>query len=102
MTWTFHHPRMTHEHLGLIPSFLIESDPRSAREQINEHYSHGGGWSDFKGFTLNDDNSITYSGDPPLPPRASLKFRHELVVVYDHAWVAIIQPDRTFSIARID
>ena len=94
-------PRMTQEHLGLIPDFLSLADPRSAVEQINECYAFGG-FRPFRGFTLQPDNSLKYPGDPVLKPLAQAQLRHELVVFYCHAWVAVIQPDRSFVVARID
>lgn len=57
---------------------------------------------DFKGFTLADDNSLVYPGDPPVQPLAQAKLRHELVVFYPHSWVAVIQPDRSFEVCRMD
>jgi len=105
--WIFHHPRMTISHLGYIPSFLSLDDPRPAREQIATTYI--GGWHHFHGFTLRHDNSLTYPSDPltypsdpPMRPLASAQFRDELLVFYPHAWFAIIQPDRSFEIARLD
>lgn len=96
------HPNMTEEHLGLIPFWLDVDDPRPASEQIHAHYGHGGGWSPFKGFELKEDNSLTYPGDPPTRPLAQARLRDELIVFYRHAWVAVIQPDRSFEVARID
>ena len=87
---------------GFIPGWLSESDPRPAKEQIHAHYAHGGGWQDFEGFELKPDLSIKYPDDPAYRPRATMKLRKELIVMYDHAWVAIIAPDRSFAIARID
>ena len=99
--WKFLHPNMTMAHLGYIPEWLDQNDPRSAREQLNSGYAFGG-YRPFNGFTLNPDNSLKYPGDPALPARAEYQLRDELVVFYDHAWVAIIQPDRSFVVARID
>jgi len=99
----FLHPRATPEHVGLIPSFLVESDPRPAHEQFHERYSYGGGWFPMKGFKRNPQtNVLSYPGDPPLRPIARIKFRQELILIYEHAIVAIIQPDGTFSAARMD
>lgn len=96
-------PRMTQEHVGFIPFFLDEDDPRPAREQLDAHYQHGGGWSPFKGFTLNPDNSLQYPGDPPTRPLAQTTLHNEeLIVFYDYSWVAIIQPDRSFEVCRMD
>lgn len=88
--------------LGYLPYWLSEADPRPARDQLNEHYQHGGGWNPFTGHTLRNDNSIKYPGDPVLPPRCTARLREETICVYDHAWVAIIQPDRSFEVCRMD
>jgi hypothetical protein len=98
--WELLHPRMTEAHLGFISGWLFDNDPRSTKEQIDYHYVSG--WSHFDGFKLNDDNSLSYPGDPPQMPLAQAKLRNELIVFYPSAWVAVIQPDRSFEVARID
>ena len=98
----FLHPLARPDHVGLIPYWLNEDDPTSARDQFDRNYRHGGGWHPFKGFTLKSDNSISYPGDPNYIPIAQIKFRDELICIYDHAWVAIIQPDRAYEICRMD
>lgn len=102
MTWMLLHPKMTPEHLGLLPGMLDANDPRPAREQLDSNYQHGGGWHPMKGHVLGPDNSLTYPGDPPLPPLAFTRLRDELIVYYDYSFVAIIQPDRTFEVCRMD
>lgn len=88
--------------VGFIPSFVSEQDDRPAAKQIDDAYNYGGGWRSFKGFTLGADNSIKYPGDPAHQPWAVAKFRDETIVVYESGWTAIIQPDRSFEIARLD
>lgn len=51
--------------VGYLPQFMDENDPRPAKEQIHDAYTHGGGWNPFKGFKLRADDSIKYPGDPP-------------------------------------
>jgi hypothetical protein len=104
MTIHFHflHPRMTVEALGFLPDMLDENDPRPAREQLNDNYRHGGGWDPFPGFELNEDNSITYPGDPTLKPLAKAKLRDETILFYPFSGVMIQQPDRSFEICRMD
>jgi hypothetical protein len=96
------HPRATWDHIGMIPYWLSADDPRPAAEQLDGNYGHGGGWRPFEGFRLLDDDSLKYPGDPPLRPIAEMKLRRELILIYQHAWVAIIQPDRTFEACRMD
>lgn len=105
--WEMLHPyqKMTTEQiawrLGYLPYFLSEADPRSAREQLNANYKFGG-WRPFPGFELGADNSLNYPGDPPEFPLAQAKLRDELIVLYPHDWVAVIQPDRSFEVCRMD
>lgn len=103
LTWIMVHPQMTLDHLGYIPSFLNENDPRSAREQFDANYRHGGGWTSFEGFTMLPDNSLSYQGDPPVPLLAYTRLHDkEVIRFYLHSWVAIVQPDGTYDIARLD
>lgn len=96
------HPRAD-DFLGFIPLFLDEGDPRPAAEQFNEAYAHGGGWNSFTGFKMDPVTyGIKYPGDPVIMPVAQASFRDELILVYPYAWVAIVQPDDTYEIARMD
>lgn len=100
--WEGLHPDMTLEHLGLLPGWLDLDDPRPAKDQFNSNYAHGGGWRPMGGFKLHADNSLHYPGDPPLIPLAQCQFRNELIVFYEHSWVAIIHQDRYFEACRMD
>ena len=102
MKWVMKHPRATIDMLGFIPDFLSENDPRPAKEQIAENYSHGGGWNNMKKFKMNPDGNIQYPGDPPLILIAETKLRDELLKFYNGSWLAIIQPDGIFEISRLD
>jgi hypothetical protein len=95
-------PHFYRKDLGFIPEFLSEADPRPASIQLHHNYSHGGGWRPLAGWTLNPDDSIAYPGEPALMPLAKATLRDELILVYRYAWVAIIQPNRTFEVARLD
>lgn len=87
---------------GLLPQMLSVDDPRPAKEQLNTGYSHGGGWHPFQGFTLTEENHLTYPDDPPIRPIAVATLRNELILLYDYSWVAVIQPDRSFEVCRMD
>lgn len=100
--WVYKHPSMSSEQLGELPYMLNSNNPKSAREQLNDGYPHGGGWNPFNGFCLGKNNSLTYPGDPPLKPLAEAKLREETIILYSHSWVAIIQPDRSFEVCRMD
>jgi hypothetical protein len=45
---------------------------------------------------------IQYPNDPPYSPVAYGFLRDELILVFPHAWVAIVQPDGAFAVARMD
>ena len=102
MLWELLHPEMTPEHLGIVPGFLDENDPRPAREQFDERYAHGGGWRPMRGFKLGPRYLLIYPGDPPLVPIARTRLRNELIIMYPYAWVVIVQPDQTFEGCRMD
>lgn len=91
------HPEMW----GFIPGFLDIDDPRDAKEQFNARYI--GGWSPFEGFKFDFDSGVlSYAGDPPMKPLSSLLFREEIILLFDHAWVMVIQPDKSWEICRMD
>ena len=91
---------------GYLPQFLDENDPRPAVEQIHTAYGHSGGWSDFAGFKLvSEENgfySLSYPDDPPTRELSRATLRDEKVILFQHSWVAVIQPDGSFRVARID
>ena len=92
----------TPDDFGLIPLMLNEDDPSPAREQLDRQYQHGGGWQPFAGFKLLRNHSIKYPGDPELKPLAIMRLRGEMIAVYPHAWVMILQKDGSFEICRMD
>jgi len=104
LIWELLHPRMTPEHLGLIPMWIHDEDPDPAWKQIDKNYQHGGGWCHgTMNFEMDMDTHILkYPGDPELRPLAQAELRDELIVFYDHAIVAIVQEDGSFEVARVD
>lgn len=89
--------------VGFIPEFFSEDNPASAKEQIHRAYAHGGGWNPFQGFKMSDDKMrIMYPGDPAFNAIATARMRDETIILYEHEWLAIIQPDGSHEIARID
>jgi len=91
---------------GYILDWLDPHDPTPAKEQIDRNYQHGGGWRDFPGFTVKggDGNKFTlhYPGDPPQREISRLYFGEELVVLFEHSIVMIVQADGSHVIAHID
>lgn len=94
---------ITQEWLGFIPTFINPADPTPAAQQIDANYQHGGGWRPMKGWTLDPDTlAISYKGDETYQPWAIAKHGDERIVFYDCAWIAIVQPDGSFEIDRLD
>lgn len=103
MKWQLLHPKATPAHLGLLPAMLDDRDERTAREQIDANYQHGGGWRPIPEFTMSRLSlAIKYPGDPALTAIATAKLRTETIVFYEGKFVAIIQESGDFEVARID
>lgn len=95
---------------GYIPSFLFTGDKTAkARDLFDRHYISG--WQPFDGFKLTVDRSLPfldgafkfkYPGDPVMRVIAVGKFNDELILMLESEWVAIIQPDNSFEVCRMD
>lgn len=86
---------------GIIPTFIDPADRRTAKAQIAENYV--GGWSPFKGFRFDpNENSLTYPEDEPMFPIDARMFRDELLMIYDSAWVVILEKDGKWEVSRLD
>lgn len=95
--------------LGLLPMMLNPMDVHDAVTQFDRNYAHGGGWHDFEGFTLNKRDSdnplmwwLEYDGDPPMTAIAHTKLHDEIVVLFKHSWVLVLQPNGVYRVARMD
>jgi hypothetical protein len=89
-------------HVGLLPTFLDANDPRPAAEQFQERYLYGG-WRPQEGFTKGRKRyELLFPGDPPLNPIAAMMLGEETIMVYQHGYVAIWQPDGSFEMCRMD
>jgi hypothetical protein len=92
--------------IGYLPHFISENDPRPAREQLDSHYQHGGGWRPLEGWEMvvwgKNGPRIQYPGDPPIEPLAKIELREEQIFIYPYAQVLIMQPDGSFEVARMD
>lgn len=102
MIWLRQHPQANAEaHLGIIPEYFDENDPKPAAQQVSEKYI--GGWLPMKAnYKFLPDGSFVYPGDPPTRLLYVAQFRNEQIRVYEHAWVGIFQPDGSFEISRMD
>lgn len=102
--WELLHPDMTPDHLGFLPHILDSFDPRPTAEQIEDKYAHGGGWRPYGqgAWALDDDRTLHFPNDQALKPIARTFIREEQVYLYDHAVVAVVQPDGSFDVVRLD
>jgi hypothetical protein len=91
---------------GHIPGFLRESDPRPARAQFNRYRGKRGGhggWLSIMGATF--DNAtlmLTLPGETPMAAISALRFRSELLYLFDGNWVCIVQPSGSWEVAKMD
>lgn len=99
--WKLIHRAASFDMLGYVPAFLLDDDPRPAREQFQERYVYGG-WRPIKGFTKDAADGLHYPEDPVLPAVAYRMLRQERIVMYPGAVFAIIQPDGSWDVARLD
>lgn len=99
---TYLHPRVNEFHVGFIPRWLSVRNPKSAREQLDENYQHGGGWIPIPGFKLGENNVLIHPSSPPFFPIAAMRLRQEFILVYEQHLVAIVQPDKSFEVAVMD
>lgn len=89
--------------LGFLEFMLSEHSEDDAVTQLDRNYQHGGGWRDFKGFRYDPaSNSLCYPDDPPMRAVAEAKLRDERIVLFESAWAAVIQPDGSFRVSRMD
>jgi hypothetical protein len=100
---TLLHPHATINDLGLLPGFLNLLDPRPAKEQFDEKYSHGGGWlTSPTTFKLDEKGLHAVEYGEHFFPIAEINFRNERIILHDCSYVAIVQEDGTFEVARMD
>lgn len=100
----------TSEGLGFIPYFLNALDTRPAAKQIDANYDHGGGWRPMGNgkWSLDPEtHRLTYDCGPDdedehYLPLATCRIGQERLYFYDCAWTAIVQPNGSFEVARLD
>ena len=89
--------------VGFLPTIFDADDPRPAREQVADRYRHGGGWQPITGLTMRPDGSrLHYPGDPPFRALAYAQLRGERIIMFQSAFVAIVQPDGSYEVSRMD
>jgi len=91
---------------GFIPSWAMEWDDQFATERtLREHlricYPYR--TAPFEGFTIKEDASLSYEGDPDEKPILKLEFDDGTEMYqYLHAWVMIVEPGKPNFITRMD
>lgn len=108
LNWTFHHPRASIKTLGFIPGWLHADNAAPLSAQIDQNYKHGGGWYSCRKFWggIDEDGQLLSKpedGEAPLPLIASVQHPNgQKLHFYPHEMVAVIFPDGSFDLARID
>lgn len=90
------------DRLGFLPTFLSTKDKRPAREQFAANYVYGG-WQPNPKMTFDPETeTLHFPGDPPLHQLARTALRSETILLFRHDWVVIVQPDKSYEVARMD
>jgi len=89
------------EHLGRIPLLFNPQSSDDAWLQLEENYPDGYQPQTGDAWTLTNDEYLIYKGMPPCPPSATAYLRHEKLLVYAGGWLAIVQPDGSYTLARV-
>ena len=102
--------------LGTLPLMFHPFSDDDAKTQIDKRYAHGGGFVDTPGFSLNDEwkepgeaiiqyyqeEAAPEEQDPPLHELARAKLGEETLIFFPYAFLAIVQPDGSFQVTRVD
>lgn len=95
---------------GLLPAFFNEHDPRPAAVQLDEAYQHGGGWRPLGRWTISYNEklmeyvlkSVDYTEDGEMPLISQATLHDEKLMLFEGAFLAIVQLDGSFEVARVD
>lgn len=92
------------DRLGYLPLILLDEDPASFEDQLNNRYAHGGGHKKALPAWRFNHNTLTlvYPGDPPMRPIAHAKFHDSHLYVFDHAWTVLVKDGKMVDIQRLD
>ena len=91
------------DHIGLVTMMLNPADKsRTAAQQLDDGYGHGGGWRPFNGFKMLENGNMKYTGDPETQLLWEAQFNDETIRVYENAWFAVVQKDGSFEVCRMD
>lgn len=91
------------EDIGFVPYFFEAGDERHPAEQIAERYAHGGGWTPQEGFTIEEDGLRYKDGAKDRLLFSFMVHGHpQTLHLYECAWLAIVEPDGSFAVSRVD
>jgi hypothetical protein len=89
------------DHLGRVPLLFNPDCADPAWQQLQDNYP-GGYQPEAPGkWTLTGDEHLIHPGLPPCPPSAMAYLRSEQLLVYAGGWLAIVQPDGEYTLARV-
>jgi hypothetical protein len=100
LTITLLEPGVTLQTLGALPDMLDANDPAPAREQLDRGYQYG--FRGLSGRYLGADDVLHFPSDRPYRPLAETQMRDERILIFEGSFVAVIAPDRSFEVARMD
>ena len=102
------------ETIGVLPMILMSNDPRPVKDQLDDRYSHGGGYSvspgNWKYIPAEGENEATLQytstsgeeSDEALREMARTQIHDETCILFDYQFMAIVQPDASFVVVRVD
>lgn len=102
LRWELRGVAVSTDELGWVPMLVSADDPRPAKEQIHESNADAGGWVPFHGFRMFANGNLQYPADPEIQLIAQAKLRDETLRFYQYDWIAILQSDGSFEIARVE
>lgn len=107
--WTLYDHRFGREVLGLLPALISNEYFGNVAEQLERNYAHGGGYRDLT--KLEPDKWVFNKRKKTLrhraerstfKPIASTQIKDEQVYFYQYALLAIVKPDGSFAVTRVD
>lgn len=103
--WELVHPRADIDMLGYVPLFITRTSDVPLKKQFDAEYVSG--WKTSASKWVRDTERNTLQGHPEDPPFPMIaRYQHkptgELLEFYTSCFTAIVQPDGTFEVARLD
>lgn len=89
---------------GMIPNFIDPASEEPLKDQLDRSYICG--FKHQEGFTLRELSDGTYhalyEGDPPQIEVDRWEVCGQLLVLFPYAYVAAIEADGSYAVARMD